>query len=99
VGAEYPVRRLDQGFFTIDCNDNNMGHRDKRDDSLYGSAAVKHVQATWLQFRNAECTLEESHYKGASISPLIYGECEITLTTQRLQQVLEAIAGVPHAGP
>ncbi len=79
--------------------DKQLSQALNKDAALYGSAAVDAVQSEWVKFRASECSLEERTYKGGSIQPLIYGECEIALTVQRLQQVREALAGLSHAGP
>jgi uncharacterized protein YecT (DUF1311 family) len=70
-----------------------------KDAAVYGATAVHAVQSSWIKFRDFECSLEGSDFKGGTIQPLIYEECEIRPTVQRLQQVREALAGLPHAGP
>jgi uncharacterized protein YecT (DUF1311 family) len=69
-----------------------------KDSALFGASAVDKVQAAWIQYRDNECELEQSPYEGGTIQPLIYGECEVALTVQRLQEVLKSIAGVCQAG-
>lgn len=63
-----------------------------KDSALFGSAAVEKVQAAWVHYRDSECALEASSYKGGTIQPLIRGNCEVTLTAQRLLQIREVVA-------
>jgi uncharacterized protein YecT (DUF1311 family) len=71
----------------------------RKEGAAYGSASVSEAQSEWVTFRHSECSLEANAYQGGSIQPLIYGECAIALTVQRLQEVRSALADRPGAGP
>ena len=64
--------------------------------SQFGAANVARVQNSWSAFEKAECSLEESPYKGGTIQPLIYGTCERGLLVQRIDEIDAVVAAVPH---
>lgn len=79
--------------------DTQLSQELSKEGADYGAAAVGAVQAEWTKFRDSQCTLEANFYKGGTIQPMIYGECVIALTEQRLQEVRNALAEQPHGGP
>ena len=44
---------------------------------------LKHVQLTWLKYRDQQCAFESARYEGGSIYPLIVSGCLHKLTMQR----------------
>ena len=44
---------------------------------------LKHVQLTWLKYRDLHCAFESARYEGGSIYPLIISGCLHRLTQQR----------------
>ena len=44
---------------------------------------LKHVQLTWLKYRDQQCAFESARYEDGSIYPLIVSGCLEKLTQQR----------------
>ena len=62
----------------------------------YAHSRVDGAQAAWLRFRATECQLEASTYKGGSIYPLIYANCEVQVTLTRINELLRVVTETPH---
>jgi uncharacterized protein YecT (DUF1311 family) len=61
-------------------------------ESRYLSAtSVRSSESDWTTYRNAECRLVASTYRGGTIYPWIVGACEWQLTKQRLTDVQQEV--------
>ena len=56
---------------------------------------LKHVQLTWLKYRDQQCAFESARYEGGSIYPLIVSGCLEKLTQQR-NAVLDDMLSQPQ---
>ena len=75
-----------------------LGNAVRVESKVLGSRAVFPAEATWQSFLGDECTAEEKPFRGGSIVPLIYGECEIRLLMGRISDIRTVVTDVPHAG-
>lgn len=58
--------------------------------------SVNASQAAWITYRNAECRAEAAPYRGGSVYPLIYLNCQVSLTEARTTQIQHVIATLPR---
>lgn len=70
--------------------------------SADGRDAFARSQTAWLAYRTQECRIEADRYEGGTASGLVYGGCDVQLTTARLAAVQSLIRnycrGVVHTG-
>jgi uncharacterized protein YecT (DUF1311 family) len=52
---------------------------------------LRQAQRSWIQYRDAHCTLAESAYEGGSLQPLIYFNAMKELTEQRVLTIKSLI--------
>ena len=55
---------------------------------------VSVTERTFETYEKAECTVAAAPKTGGTIYPLIFGNCEVRLTVQRLQEVREDALGI-----
>jgi uncharacterized protein YecT (DUF1311 family) len=67
-----------------------------RERTKLPAKSVNAAQAAWVAYRSAECSAEAAPYRGGSIYPLIYLNCEVDLTNARSAQIQHVIANLPH---
>jgi uncharacterized protein YecT (DUF1311 family) len=61
-------------------------------ESKYLSAtSIRLSESDWTTYRNAECRLVASNYRGGTMYPWIVGACEWQLTKQRLTNVQQEV--------
>ena len=61
----------------------------------YGSKdqqRLRRAQATWFQYRDANCESEASIYEGGSIHPAVYYSCLAVVTRERARRLEEFLA-------
>jgi uncharacterized protein YecT (DUF1311 family) len=49
------------------------------------------AQKNWIKFRDTHCNFETSEYNGGSIQSLIYSNCLIDCTQNRINQLTESL--------
>jgi uncharacterized protein YecT (DUF1311 family) len=57
----------------------------------YARSRVDAAQAAWLEYRASECGLEASFYAGGTIQPMIFADCEVSLTLTRIDDLLRVV--------
>jgi uncharacterized protein YecT (DUF1311 family) len=54
-----------------------------------GQQRLRRAQASWLQYRDANCESEASIYEGGSIRPAVYYSCLASVTRERAKRLEE----------
>lgn len=49
----------------------------------------RQAQLTWASFRFANCSSAKSQFEGGTMAPLVFVQCEIEMTRQRLAELRE----------
>ncbi len=66
----------------------------ERGGSTISVRFIKVAEQTFETYEKAECTVAAAPNTGGTIYPLLFGNCEVRLTVQRLQDVKEDALGV-----
>lgn len=61
-----------------------------------GSNVVNAAESAFRSYMKAECAAASAQNDGGTVYPLIYSECEIDLTLQRIEEVRRDLLGVGH---
>jgi hypothetical protein len=68
-----------------------------------GRQAFVLAHRAWITYRRQECTALARARVGGSAAPVVYGQCEIELTTARVEEVRSTLAvyceGAVRVGP
>jgi uncharacterized protein YecT (DUF1311 family) len=67
--------------------------RQKKGRSPSAARLVQAAQTSFAAYEKAECTAMAAPNVGGSIYPLVFGNCEIRLTVQRIQEVRVDLSG------
>jgi uncharacterized protein YecT (DUF1311 family) len=67
--------------------------RQKKGRSPSAARLVQAAQTSFAAYEKAECTAMAAPNVGGSIYPLVFGNCEIRLTVQRIQEVQVDLSG------
>ena len=57
---------------------------------------LRRAQASWLQYRDANCESEASIYEGGSIRPAVYYSCLASVTRERAKRLEEFLTATRH---
>jgi uncharacterized protein YecT (DUF1311 family) len=66
------------------------------DDSRLGAKTFSSDQRQWIALRSSFCALEANLYRGGTIRPLIFQNCEVMFTANRIAQLKQFNAAIPH---
>ena len=75
--------------------DSVLNVRYKKLTAKLGNSDAKKIlikaQRAWISYRDAHCSYTESFYEGGSMQPLVYFDCLLQLTTNRIKELEEAL--------
>jgi uncharacterized protein YecT (DUF1311 family) len=63
----------------------------QQDRDEKGRNLLREAQRKWIPFRDAQCALEEDEYRGGTLAPVLYGDCQARLTAERAKMLEEML--------